>query len=102
MPELFIFTLSIDAIMDIVKYNSAAWDRYVEKKDRWTIPVTDEDLERAKGGEWKVVLTPTKAVPPEMVSRFKRPADPWTCIRRRTAGPYPGLWGSRGYYLRQF
>lgn len=63
MPELFIFTLSIDAIMDIVKYNSAAWDRYVEKKDRWTIPVTDEDLERAKGGEWKVVLTPTKAVP---------------------------------------
>lgn len=49
--------------MDIVNYNRAAWDKYVEKKDRWTIPVTEEDLENAKRGEWKVVLTPTKAVP---------------------------------------
>lgn len=49
--------------MDIVKHNKLAWDNYVDKKDRWTIPVTDEELENVKKGNWKVVLTPIKPVP---------------------------------------
>ncbi|MCB9222578.1 MAG: class I SAM-dependent methyltransferase [Crocinitomicaceae bacterium] len=49
--------------MDIVKHNSSAWDNYVEKKDRWTIPVTDEVLKAAKKGDWSIVLTPHKPVP---------------------------------------
>ncbi len=49
--------------MDITKYNSSAWDNYVDKNDRWTIPVSEEELENAKHGKWKLVLTPTKAVP---------------------------------------
>lgn len=49
--------------MDIVKHNKLAWDNYVDKKDRWTIPVSDQELENVKKGNWSIVLTPKKAVP---------------------------------------
>src|SRR5262245_47119201 len=49
--------------MDIRKYNAAAWDKEVERGIEWTIPVTTEIIEAAKQGQWKVELTPTKAVP---------------------------------------
>lgn len=49
--------------MDIVKYNQSAWDNYVDKKDRWTIPVTEQELENAKKGDWNIVLTARKPVP---------------------------------------
>ena len=38
--------------MDILNYNRSAWNNYVDKQDRWTIPVTDEDIEHAKNGIW--------------------------------------------------
>jgi ubiquinone/menaquinone biosynthesis C-methylase UbiE len=49
--------------MDIIKHNKSAWDNYVDKKDRWTIPVTDEELENVRKGNWGIVLTPNKMVP---------------------------------------
>jgi len=49
--------------MDIVKHNKSAWDNYVDKKDRWTIPVSEEELENVKNGNWSIVLTPKKTVP---------------------------------------
>lgn len=49
--------------MDIVKHNGSAWDQYVEKKDRWTIPVSERELENAKNGKWNIVLTPQRPVP---------------------------------------
>ena len=49
--------------MDIVKHNKSAWDNYVDKKDRWTIPVSEQELENVKTGNWSIVLTPKKAVP---------------------------------------
>ena len=49
--------------MNIVKYNKSAWDNYVDKKDRWTIPVKDEELENVRNGNWGIVLTPNKPVP---------------------------------------
>ena len=49
--------------MDIVKHNKSAWNNYVDKNDRWTIPVSEEELENAKNGNWKIVLTPNKMVP---------------------------------------
>lgn len=49
--------------MDIIKHNKSAWDNYVDKKDRWTIPVSEKVLDEAKTGNWSVVLTPNKAVP---------------------------------------
>lgn len=49
--------------MDIIKYNQSAWDNYVDKKNRWTIPVSEQDIEDVNKGNWGVVLTPTKTVP---------------------------------------
>ena len=49
--------------MDIVKHNKSAWDSYVDKKDRWTIPVTEAELEKVRKGDWGIVLTPKKIVP---------------------------------------
>lgn len=49
--------------MDIVGYNSDAWDLQAEKKNKWTIPVDEKTIVEARKGNWKVVLTPTKPVP---------------------------------------
>lgn len=57
--------------MDIVNHNKLAWDGYVEKKDRWTIPVSDEVLEKAKEGKWDIVLTPKKSVPKDWFPDLK-------------------------------
>lgn len=49
--------------MDIVNHNKRAWDGYVDKLDRWTIPVSEQELDEAKNGNWGIVLTPKKPVP---------------------------------------
>jgi ubiquinone/menaquinone biosynthesis C-methylase UbiE len=49
--------------MDIVNHNRTAWDNYVDKKVQWTIPVSEQELENAKNGNWNIVLTPKKSVP---------------------------------------
>ncbi len=49
--------------MDVRAYNSLAWDREVEKGNRWTIPVGPEVIDRARQGQWEIVLTPTRPVP---------------------------------------
>jgi hypothetical protein len=48
---------------DILIYNSRAWDRQVERGNRWTIPVGPEEVAGARRGDWWVVLTPTRPVP---------------------------------------
>ncbi len=50
-------------VMDVLAHNRAAWDQKVEQRDRWTRPVTTEVIERAKRGEFELLLTPTKPVP---------------------------------------
>jgi len=49
--------------MDTVSYNRSAWDKQVENKNVWTIPVTSEEVQAARRGNWHIVLTPTKPVP---------------------------------------
>jgi SAM-dependent methyltransferase len=49
--------------MDIRAYNRAAWDREVERRNRWTIPVEPDAVERARHGDFSIVLTPVKPVP---------------------------------------
>jgi ubiquinone/menaquinone biosynthesis C-methylase UbiE len=49
--------------MDIAAYNQAAWDHYVDQKNRWTVPVSEQELEDARNGIWNIVLTPKKPVP---------------------------------------
>lgn len=51
--------------MDVVQHNREAWNSYVRRGIRWSIPVTSEEIARAKEGDWKIILTPNKAVPRE-------------------------------------
>ena len=49
----------------ILSYNRRAWDRQVERGNQWTVPVGQEEIARARNGDWRIVLTPTKPVPSE-------------------------------------
>lgn len=50
--------------MDIVKYNSEAWDKEVESGENpWTLPVSREVIEEARNGRFSVLLTNNKPVP---------------------------------------
>ncbi len=50
--------------MDVVRHNSAAWDREVASgENRWTHPVSSAVIAAARAGTWSVVLTEQKAVP---------------------------------------
>jgi SAM-dependent methyltransferase len=51
--------------MNIQEYNSQAWDKAVENGISWSIPVSREAIERARGGAWEIILTPKKNVPRE-------------------------------------
>ena len=43
--------------------NSRTIDRWIEEGWEWGTPVSHEVYEKAKAGDWDVVLTPTKPVP---------------------------------------
>ena len=60
--------------MDILQYNRDAWNHQVDKKDKWTIPVTKEEIELARNGIFSIVLTPTKPVPMEWFGKIKNAA----------------------------
>jgi len=51
--------------MDVLAYNREAWNRQVEKGNRWTLPVSPEEIAAARAGRWSIVLTPTIPVPRE-------------------------------------
>jgi len=49
--------------LDIRKYNEEAWDKKVDEKSPWTMPVDSESVEKARNGQWSLILTPVKPVP---------------------------------------
>ncbi len=49
--------------MDFISTNREIWDKKVEDKYIWSRPINSDEVEKAKKGEWKIVLTPTKSVP---------------------------------------
>ncbi len=51
--------------MDVREFNEKAWDRLVAMGNRWTVPVSSDEIARARAGDWSVILTPTRAVPRE-------------------------------------
>jgi SAM-dependent methyltransferase len=57
--------------MDIRAYNRAAWNREVERGNRWTLPVSPEAVAAARRGQWQVLLTPTKPVPQSWFPELK-------------------------------
>jgi SAM-dependent methyltransferase len=46
----------MDARIDPVAHNRAAWDKQVESDNEWTRPVGPDVIERARNGDWSVVL----------------------------------------------
>jgi SAM-dependent methyltransferase len=57
--------------MDILSYNRGAWDKLVAKGDRWTVPVTSDEIAAARRGEWSIILTPRKPVPRHWFPEFE-------------------------------
>jgi SAM-dependent methyltransferase len=51
------------AELDVRAYNREAWDKNVEDRNPWTVPVSSEATDRARCGEFDLLLTPTKPVP---------------------------------------
>ncbi len=49
--------------MDILKYNSKAWDVLGDQGDKWTVPVDEATVARARNGDWSVQLTSLKPTP---------------------------------------
>ena len=48
---------------EIDDFNRGAWDHQVVEGNRWTRPVDEDTIRRARAGDWSVVLTPTRPVP---------------------------------------
>ncbi|HZX03582.1 class I SAM-dependent methyltransferase [Kribbella sp.] len=59
-----------DSAADPVAHNRAAWDKYVQEGNEWSTPVSTADVERARLGDWSVVL-----IGHEPVDRSWLPAD---------------------------
>ena len=49
---------------DVARFNRRAWDAMVARGNRWTVPVDHSRITAARGGDWSIVLTPEKPVPP--------------------------------------
>jgi SAM-dependent methyltransferase len=50
--------------MEIIEYNSKAWDAEVEGgKSEWTQPVSTGEIEKARNGGFSIILTPVLPVP---------------------------------------
>tara|TARA_R110002049_G_scaffold4601_5_gene32821 strand:- start:1136798 stop:1137607 length:810 start_codon:yes stop_codon:yes gene_type:complete len=70
----------LDPAHDIVAYNRAAWDSQVRKKNRWTIPVSSEEIQRARKDDWQIILTPEKPVPREWFPDFRANSIEVLCL----------------------
>lgn len=57
--------------LSIEKYNADAWDHYVKAGIEWTIPVTQEQIEKARKGDWSVTLATTRPVPRDWFPEMK-------------------------------
>lgn len=57
---------------DIVEFNKKAWNKKVDDKNRWTQPVSAEEIQDARNGKWQVLLTPCKPVPADWFPDMKR------------------------------
>ena len=49
--------------MNYIEENSRIWDDKSNNNNKWSVPVSGEVIERARRGDWSIVLTPAKPVP---------------------------------------
>ena len=59
-----------EPLLNVRKYNRYAWDTQVDKKNKFTIPVSSNTIADARRGEYSVLLTETKPVPCEWFPPF--------------------------------
>ena len=57
---------------NIPEYNKYAWDHQVDIHNKFTLPVTPEEVAAARKGDFSVLLTETKPVPREWFPPFER------------------------------
>lgn len=57
--------------MEEAKYNSAAWDEEARKGNYWTLPVNEDEVQKAKNGEPFVRLTPASYVKSSWIEGMK-------------------------------
>ena len=50
-------------MVNVRDLNRDAWNAQVAKENRWTIPVSPQEIEAARRGEWEILLTPTRPLP---------------------------------------
>lgn len=50
-------------VPDLLLYNRQAWNNAVAQGDRWTLPVTPEQIAEARAGAPRLVLTPQLPIP---------------------------------------
>ena len=50
---------------DVLSLNQHGWDLRVEEEDVWTRPASSEQIDRARQGDWSLILTPNRVVPRE-------------------------------------
>ena len=60
-----------DREIDVTRYNRKAWDHVADQGDDLYHAMTPEQIERAKAGEWRIRVTPTKAVPQDWILPVK-------------------------------
>lgn len=58
-------------MVNVLQFNKNAWNKKVIGKDRWTIPVSSEEIKLARAGKWQVLLTPCKPVPKDWFPTMK-------------------------------
>ncbi|MGO4790569.1 class I SAM-dependent methyltransferase [Paenibacillus sp. 2KB_20] len=51
--------------MEIIKHNLDSWELKVKQKNQWTVPVSSEEIQNARMGDWSIIVTTTKPVPKE-------------------------------------
>lgn len=61
----------MDLAKDYTSLNAAEWDKRSREGYVWTLPISHDEFVRAKNGDWRVLLTPTKPVPVEWFPPLK-------------------------------
>jgi SAM-dependent methyltransferase len=51
--------------VDTIEHNRLSWNRAADTGNKWTIPVSHEEVAEARNGRYAIVLTPHKPVPRE-------------------------------------
>ena len=85
--------------MDILKHNSAAWDKYVEGGIEWSIPLDEDAIAAARQGSIGVWLTDKTPVPSEWFEGI--PGDDALCLASGGGQQVP-LLAAAGYNVTSY